>query len=62
MPVSEVPDGTVLSPNQVYVIPPNAAMTISGAPLALRPREISEESSMPFSVRSPRAGRAVRLP
>src|SRR5690242_3531213 len=25
MPVSEVEDGTVLAPNQVYVIPPNAA-------------------------------------
>jgi two-component system CheB/CheR fusion protein len=39
MPVNQVEDGTVLSPNQVYVIPPNAAMTISGPALALRPRE-----------------------
>jgi len=39
MPVSEVENGTVLLPNQVYVIPPNAAMTISGLALALRPRE-----------------------
>jgi two-component system CheB/CheR fusion protein len=39
MPVSEVEDGTALSPNQVYVIPPNVAMTISGLVLALRPRQ-----------------------
>ena len=39
MPVNEVEDGTVLAPNQVYVIPPNAAMTISGLALALKPRE-----------------------
>jgi len=35
MPVTQVEDRTVLSPNQVYVIPPNAAMTISGVVLAL---------------------------
>jgi two-component system CheB/CheR fusion protein len=39
MPVTQVVDGTVLAPNQVYVIPPNAAMTISGDGLVLRPRE-----------------------
>ena len=39
MPVSEVEDGTVLAPNQVYVIPPNAAMTISGLALAVKPRD-----------------------
>ena len=39
MPVNQVEDGTVLAPNQVYVIPPNAAMTISGLALALKPRE-----------------------
>jgi two-component system CheB/CheR fusion protein len=39
MPVHQVEDGTVLAPNEVYVIPPNAAMTISGLALALKPRE-----------------------
>ena len=38
MPVSQVEDGTVLAPNHVYVIPPNAAMTISGLVLALKSR------------------------
>src|SRR5512142_3321610 len=41
MPVNQVEDGTVLAPNQVYVIPPNAGMTISGLALALRPREVA---------------------
>jgi two-component system CheB/CheR fusion protein len=41
MPVNQVEDGTVLTPNQVYVIPPNAGMTISGLALALKPREIA---------------------
>jgi two-component system CheB/CheR fusion protein len=39
MTVNEIADGTVISPNQVYVIPPNAAMTISGPGLTLGPRE-----------------------
>jgi two-component system, chemotaxis family, CheB/CheR fusion protein len=39
MPVNQVEDGAALSPNQVYVIPPNAAMTVSGLALALKPRE-----------------------
>ena len=39
MPVHQVEDGAVLAPNQVYVIPPNAAMTISGLALALQPRD-----------------------
>jgi hypothetical protein len=32
MPVTQVEDGTVLSPNQVYVIPPNAAFLRDNAP------------------------------
>ena len=39
MPVNPVEDGAVLLPNQVYVIPPNAGMTISLQGLALGPRE-----------------------
>jgi two-component system CheB/CheR fusion protein len=41
MPVREVENGTVMAPNQVYVIPPNTAMTISGLTLTLKPRETS---------------------
>jgi two-component system CheB/CheR fusion protein len=38
MPVSQIEDGALLSPDRVYVIPPNAAMTVSGRALALTPR------------------------
>jgi two-component system CheB/CheR fusion protein len=38
MPVTQAEDGTVLLPNHVYVIPANAAMTVSGLVLALKPR------------------------
>jgi two-component system CheB/CheR fusion protein len=59
MPVREVENGTALAPNQVYVIPPNAAMTISGATLALKPREISGRGIDAF-LRSLAAGRNSR--
>ncbi|MGE5570397.1 MAG: chemotaxis protein CheB [Rhodospirillales bacterium] len=39
MPVSLAEDGAVLAANRVYVIPPNATMTISGLKLTLAPRE-----------------------
>ncbi|MFN6539721.1 MAG: chemotaxis protein CheB [Nostoc sp. EkiNYC01] len=39
MPVCEVQDGMVVEPNHVYVIPPNARMTISNGVLKLSPRE-----------------------
>ncbi|MBD2677440.1 MULTISPECIES: chemotaxis protein CheB [Nostoc] len=39
MPVCEVQDGMVVEPNHVYVIPPNAKMTISEGVLKLSPRE-----------------------
>ncbi|MDZ8239460.1 MAG: chemotaxis protein CheB [Nostoc sp. ChiQUE01a] len=39
MPVHEVEDGMVVEPNYVYVIPPNAKMTISEGVLKLSPRE-----------------------
>jgi two-component system CheB/CheR fusion protein len=38
MPVNQIEDGVLLSPNHVYVIPPNAAITVSGLALALSPR------------------------
>ncbi len=41
MPVAEVSDGMTVQPNHVYVIPPNATMSISGQTLQLSPREES---------------------
>ena len=38
MPVTEVSEGIVAKPNHVYVIPPNAMMSISGQILQLGPR------------------------
>src|SRR5919199_3266417 len=38
MPVHEVLDGMAVAPNQVYVIPPNASMTIAQGVLKLKPR------------------------
>jgi two-component system CheB/CheR fusion protein len=39
MQVNEVSDGMPLQPNHVYVIPPNASMSISGRALRIAPRE-----------------------
>ncbi|MEG4984372.1 chemotaxis protein CheB [Microcoleus sp. BR0-C5] len=39
MPVSEVEDGMVVEPNQVYIIPPNTKMVLSQGVLQLSPRE-----------------------
>jgi len=39
MPVRQVENGTAIKPNHVYVIPPNASMTVSGLTLSLKPRE-----------------------
>ncbi|KAB8316846.1 hypothetical protein SD81_027295 [Tolypothrix campylonemoides VB511288] len=38
MPVHEVQDGMAVAPNQVYVIPPNAGITITQGVLKLTPR------------------------
>ncbi|MEG3902425.1 chemotaxis protein CheB [Microcoleus sp. B4-C5] len=38
MPVHEVTDGMLITPNQVYVIPPNCSMTIDRGVLKLTPR------------------------
>ncbi|WOD40050.1 chemotaxis protein CheB [Nodosilinea sp. E11] len=45
MPVLEVTDGVAIAPNQVYVIPPNAAMTIVAGELRLQPRPRSRTGS-----------------
>lgn len=39
MPVTEVVEGIVIAPNNVYVIPPNTRMTIAADILSLVPRE-----------------------
>jgi two-component system CheB/CheR fusion protein len=39
MPVVQVSDGLAVEPNHVYVIPPNASMTISERALQIAPRE-----------------------
>src|SRR5277367_6271737 len=46
MTVMEVTEGTVVQPNRVYVIPPNAMMTIAGQTLHLTPREGSPSLHM----------------
>jgi len=38
MPVHQIEEGVLLSPNHVYVIPPNAEITVSGLAFALAPR------------------------
>jgi two-component system CheB/CheR fusion protein len=47
MKVEEVSDGTQARPNHVYVIPPNATMSISHQTLHLGPREESHGLHMP---------------
>jgi two-component system CheB/CheR fusion protein len=46
MTVKEVTDGTVVEPNHVYVIPPNASMSVTGDTLRLHPREESRGAHM----------------
>src|SRR5260221_2772538 len=41
LPVLQVSDGMQVSPNHVYIIPPNAEMTISGGVLHLTNRKLS---------------------
>ncbi|MBD2663803.1 signal transduction histidine kinase with CheB and CheR activity [Richelia sinica FACHB-800] len=46
MPVTEAEDGMQVQPNHVYVIPPNATMTIAAGKLKLKPREKTYGISM----------------
>ena len=48
MPVREVIDGMAVEPNHVYVIPPNALMTISNGFLALTPRAQHPTRNLPI--------------
>ncbi|MCC5645140.1 PAS domain-containing protein [Nostoc sp. CHAB 5824] len=47
MPVTEVQDGVTVEPNQVYIIPPNTKMMLSGGVLQLTPRERIQGKYMP---------------
>ncbi len=46
MPVIEVQEGMAVEPNRVYVIPPNASMTIARGVLLLTPRDRSKKGLM----------------
>jgi two-component system, chemotaxis family, CheB/CheR fusion protein len=48
MPVREVTNGMKLEPNNVYVIPPNASMSVADHSLRLRPREDAPRGHMPI--------------
>jgi two-component system CheB/CheR fusion protein len=48
LPVVEVSQGTVVLPNRIYVIPPNANMTIARGTLNLTPRPEAGERYMPI--------------
>ena len=47
MPVTEVQDGMIVKPNNVYIIPPNTKMMLSGGVLQLTPREKIQGKYMP---------------
>ncbi|WP_298915719.1 chemotaxis protein CheB [uncultured Nostoc sp.] len=47
MPVKEVQSGVTVEPNQVYIIPPNTKMILSGGVLQLMPREKVHGKYMP---------------
>ena len=47
MPVTEVQNGVTVEPNQVYIIPPNTKMILSGGVLQLTGREKVEGKYMP---------------
>lgn len=48
MPAKEVTDGMAIERNHVYVIPPNATMSVSNHSLQLRPREETRAAQMPI--------------
>ena len=48
MPVHEVVNGMLVEPNNVYVIPPNATMSIFHETLQLAPRDNSAGTPMPI--------------
>jgi two-component system, chemotaxis family, CheB/CheR fusion protein len=48
--VETAADGTTVKPDHLYVIPPNAAMTVADGVLRLRPRESGERPHMPVNI------------
>jgi two-component system, chemotaxis family, CheB/CheR fusion protein len=48
MSVSEAQEGTIVSPNQVYIIPPNNKMTLVNGTLRLMPREKIRGTYLPI--------------
>ena len=52
LPVAEVQNGMMVEPGHVYVIPPNAVLTIENRRLFLKNPAPGVRRSMPFSARS----------
>ena len=50
LPVETAADGTILKPDHLYVIPPNAAMTVADGSLRLRAREDGERPHKPVNI------------
>jgi two-component system, chemotaxis family, CheB/CheR fusion protein len=48
--VETAADGTVITPNHLYVIPPNATMTVADGALRLTPRESTEHPHRPINI------------
>lgn len=50
MPVAEAQDGMAVEPNRLYIIPPNASLTLPGGCLRLTPRQASPPTHMPINM------------
>ncbi len=50
MPVAQGRDGEEIRPNRVYIIPPNASMTVERGRLSMRKREPGHVSHMPADI------------
>ncbi|MHB8381790.1 MAG: chemotaxis protein CheB, partial [Candidatus Binataceae bacterium] len=50
IPVETAADGTILKPDHLYVIPPNATMTVADGTVQLRSRESSERPHRPINI------------
>ena len=66
MAVQEVQDGMTVEPNCVYVIPPNATMTIAQGKLHLIPRDRTRKIAMPvdtffFSLAEDQGSKAIAI-
>ena len=59
MKVAEVTDGMKVEPDHVYVIPPNASMTIMNEALLLAPRTESRSAPMAIAIASFESARLI---